>query len=109
MKNEKLEERDSQLSNLTVGLNQRLGKGESETIPIGVEMNIDYVILDDKVARREAERLGLMVKGSLGILSKLEQENFIKIENHELLYSHLIDFDFRIRKDIFDKIFDLNK
>jgi len=38
--------------------------GESEAIVLAIELEADYVILDDFVARKEAVRLGLNVKGN---------------------------------------------
>ena len=109
LKKGRLEKRDSKFSRLSNGLNQRIGKGESEAIALGIELNMDYVILDDKVARREAERLGLKVLGSLGIILKLEKENIITINNYEDLYLQLVELDFRVRKEIFEMIFGLKK
>jgi predicted nucleic acid-binding protein len=60
------------MSILVNSLNQRLGRGESEAIPLALELNADYIILDDFAARREASRLGLQVKGTLAIIKKLQ-------------------------------------
>jgi len=109
LKSGRLGKRNPKLSRLSNGLKQRLGKGESEAIALGIELNMDYVILDDKVARREAERLGLKVLGSLGIILKLEKENIITINNYEDLYLKLVELDFRVRKEIFEWIFGLKK
>lgn len=46
------------LLTLVTSLNRRLGIGESEAIALAVELNADYIILDDATARREAARLG---------------------------------------------------
>jgi predicted nucleic acid-binding protein len=56
---DKLQVRASSLAPLVNSLNQRLGRGESEAIALGIELNADYVLLDDSTARREAKRLGL--------------------------------------------------
>lgn len=106
MKKGRLEKHDSKFSLLFNGLNQRIGKGESEAIAIGIELNIDYILLDDKVARREAERLGLKVIGSLGIILKMKKENIISISNYDNLYLRLVEMDFRVGKEIFDRIFE---
>lgn len=52
-----------QLVSLANRLNERLGIGESQAIALGVELQPDYIILDDFAARKEAIRLGLNVKG----------------------------------------------
>lgn len=92
------------LSKLSEGLRKRLGKGESEAITLAIELNTDYVILDDNVARKEAIRIGLTVKGTLAIIKKLMYENIIEIEPN-LLYEKIKKIGFRVKKDIFDEIF----
>jgi len=47
------------------------------------------VILDDFAARKAAMELGLKVKGTLGIIKKLLEENKIKIEDINKLYETL--------------------
>jgi predicted nucleic acid-binding protein len=66
---------------LTISLNQRLGKGESEAIALAIELNADYILLDDSVARREARRLGLNIRGTLSVIRKLRKDGKIRIEN----------------------------
>ena len=46
----------------------RLHRGELETVRLAIEKNIKYVLLDDLLARRYAERNGLIPVGILGIL-----------------------------------------
>lgn len=45
-----------------------LGLGEREVLALGSERTGSLVLLDDRVARREATALGLRVIGTLGIL-----------------------------------------
>jgi predicted nucleic acid-binding protein len=45
-----------------------LDTGESEAISLASAIHADLVLLDDRAARREAERRGLRVTGTLGIL-----------------------------------------
>lgn len=45
-----------------------LGLGEKQAIHVALTEAVDYVLLDDLVAREEAQRLGLRVKGTLGVL-----------------------------------------
>ena len=56
---------------LVDALGNRLGRGEAEAIAIAIEMDADVVCLDDYPARSEAIRLGLEVKGTLGIIRRL--------------------------------------
>jgi predicted nucleic acid-binding protein len=93
------------LQALAISLNQRLGKGESEAIALAIELNTDYILLDDSVARREARRLGLNVRGTLSVIRKLWQDGKIRIENLADLYRQLNEIDFRVKRSLFDQIF----
>ncbi len=97
--------RASNLTTLTNSLNQRLSKGESEAIALGIELNADYVLLDDSTARREARRLGLTIKGTLAIIKKLSKDGKISIESLDGLYQKLIEIEFRVKRSLFDQIF----
>lgn len=87
-------------------LNDRLGRGEAEAIALGTELQTDYIILDDLAARREAMRLGLNVKGTLAVIRKLHLEGKITIDNLDRLYQQLRAIKFRVKRDIFDAIFE---
>ena len=49
-------------------LNMNLHAGESEAIALALELGVERIILDDKQAREVADRLGLKVIGTLGLL-----------------------------------------
>ncbi len=100
-----LQIRASKLITLVNSLNQRLGKGESEAIALAIELNTDYVLLDDSTARREAKRLGLNIKGTLAVIKKLSKDGKISIENLDKLYQQLIEIEFRVKRSLFDQIF----
>ncbi|WP_293061151.1 DUF3368 domain-containing protein [Moorena sp. SIO3F7] len=69
------------LVSLANRLNDRLGQGESEAIALGIELQTDYIILDDFAARKQAIRLGLNVKGTLAVIRKLQLDHKIIIDN----------------------------
>jgi len=54
--------------NYVEGAIGRLHRGELETVRLAIEKKIKYVLLDDLLARRYAERNGLIPIGILGIL-----------------------------------------
>ncbi|MFM8309232.1 MAG: DUF3368 domain-containing protein [Microcystis aeruginosa] len=93
------------LISLANSLNERLGKGESDAITLGIELQTDYIILDDFAARKEALHLGLNVKGTLAIIRKLLKEGKIEIENLESFYQRLREINFRVKREIFESIF----
>jgi predicted nucleic acid-binding protein len=84
-------------------LNQRLGKGEAESIALSIETGADLVILDDHAARIEAMRLGLSVKGTLGIVRRLKEDGAFEGDLEEL-FINLKAMGFRIRPELFWKI-----
>ena len=91
---------------LFTALNRKLGKGESESIVFAIENEkVDFVILDDHVARKEALRLGLKVKGTLGIIRRLYKLGKLSNLPLEELYKKLLNINFRVKKEIFKEIF----
>jgi predicted nucleic acid-binding protein len=85
-------------------LNRRLGKGEAEAIALSIETGTDLVILDDHAARAEAMRLGLSVKGTLGIIRRL-MEIGVFVPDREKLFVNLKAMEFRIKAKLFWAIF----
>ncbi|WP_414590465.1 DUF3368 domain-containing protein [Anabaena sp. CCY 9614] len=104
--NQKLIVKKVQLASLANRLHERLGIGESEAITLGVELQTDYIILDDFAARKEAIRLGLNVKGTLAVIRKLQIEDKIMIPDLDILYKKIIDVNFRVKREIFDSVFE---
>ena len=93
------------LANLANSINERLGRGEAEAISLATELQSDYVILDDFVARREAMRLGLNVKGTLAIIKKMIADDKVKIDDLDQFYQQLLQIRFRVKRSIFEAIF----
>ena len=85
-------------------LGRRLGKGEAEAIALSIETGADLVILDDHAARVEAMRLGLAVKGTLGIVRRLMENGAFESDLEEL-FINLKAMGFRIRAELFWEIF----
>lgn len=99
----RLQVKQTKLISLTKSLNQSLGQGESEAIALGIELQTDYLILDDAVARKKALNLGLNVKGTLAILKMMSH---LTLKNgKEALYLQLLKANFRVKRKIFDEIF----
>ena len=94
------------LVSLANSLNERLGIGESEAITLGIELQPDYIILDDFAARKEAIRLGLNVKGTLAVIRKLQLNGKINISDLDILYQQIMNVNFRVKREIFDSIFE---
>jgi len=56
-----------------------LDRGEAEVIALAQELNADLVIIDERLARLHAKRLGLPLTGTLGVLLKAKERRFIPI------------------------------
>ena len=50
-----------------------LDRGEAEVISLAQELVADLVVIDERLARRHAKRLGLYVTGTLGVLLKAKE------------------------------------
>ena len=58
-------------------LRRTLGPGETESIALALEIHPEFIILDDKAARRAATDLGVSVIGTIGILLKAREKGLI--------------------------------
>jgi len=58
-------------------LRQTLDNGEAEAIALATELHPESVLLDDKLARQMARRLGVPVTGTIGVLLRAKQVGLI--------------------------------
>ena len=81
-----------------------LDKGESSAIALALELENVLLVLDDLKARKEAQKMGFKITGSLGILFSAKEKNIISSLKEYL--NKLQETDFRISENI---IFELLK
>lgn len=55
-------------------LHASLGARESEAISLAQELRVDWLLLDERAARRLAQALGLRVAGTLGLLNRAKEK-----------------------------------
>ena len=86
-------------------LRTSLGIGETEAILLALDINSssDYVILDDKAARKKALSNGLKIKGTIGILRLFYQKGILTVRPDDI-YKKLKSFNFRVEKGIYESI-----
>lgn len=58
---------------------QFVDQGEASAIALASEISCDYLILDDMAARKLAKKLGLSVKGTVGVLLMAKQNVIIPL------------------------------
>lgn len=61
-----------------------LGRGEREAIALALETKVDLVILDDQQGRRIACERGLVVTGTVGVLTEARERGLVSSVRHEL-------------------------
>lgn len=54
-----------------------LDRGEAEAIALAQEVQADLLIVDERLARRYAQHLGIPMSGTLGVLLKAKQTGLI--------------------------------
>jgi uncharacterized protein len=75
-----------------------LDRGEAEVIALGQELSTDLLIIDEKLARRHAVRLGFNITGVLGVLLRAKEAGLIQAV--EPLLQQLIDGGIWIGVDV---------
>ncbi len=89
---------------LVTALLEPLAKGEAETIAIALEEKTDYIVLDDKAARRKAKAMKLNVIGSLRVLRMMYDNKIISKTNFISALKKLSETGFRITPETIDKV-----
>lgn len=67
------------VSEVAVSLVTNLGPGEAEALMLALELREAVVVLDDALARRVGETLGLNVTGTLGLLLDAKRASLIPV------------------------------
>ena len=86
-------------------LSPLLHKGETEVIVLAKEINADLVIIDDYLARKYAQYLGLTITGTLGVIVKAKRKGII--EHVKPLLDELIEKEFWIDQELFSTVLDI--
>jgi predicted nucleic acid-binding protein len=75
--------------------------GEQQTLALAQEMHADLILLDDKVARREARRELMRVKGTLGVVADAASANLLDfVETVEQLQRTSMHLDQEVLEEV---------
>ena len=93
------------VKNLTIvaSLMDKINEGEAEAIALAIELNAEELLMDERLGRREAIRLGVSITGVLGVLSIAKGRGIIsavKPAIDELRYRA----DFRISQKLYNEV-----
>ncbi len=80
-----------------------LDKGESEAIVLSKELKADLLPIDEAPGREIAKKIGIPIKGVLGILLQAKQSNLIK-DIKPLIEQLQTEINFRINFNLLQKI-----
>ena len=81
-----------------------LAIGEAETITLAVEERADYIVIDDKLARRRAKSMKLNVIGTLRILRLMYDSKLVNKREILKALEKLKETGFRISEDIINRV-----
>lgn len=98
--------KDSEINNIFKNRYFSLGKGEQSIMSLALkykEQSVDYYcVLDDKDARKIAFKLGLNVKGSIGLLLLLKEKGLLQNPNE--VVEKIKKSQFRISDNILEEL-----
>ena len=67
--------------------------GEKSVIELFLKMKADLALLDDRLARDSAKKLGVTVKGTLGVIIDAYRKKLLNENDVELLFKEIISRD----------------
>jgi uncharacterized protein len=88
---------------LVTALRLELDAGEAEAIALAVESGADLVLLDERLGRRAAQRLGLTVVGTLGVLISAKDRGLLAAMR-PVLDALRVDAGFWIADDLYNAV-----
>ena len=83
--------------------NHNLDRGEAEAIALVIELEADELLIDERLGRREATRLGLPITGILGILLVAKQRKLIPTVQ-PVIDALIIQASFRVSSQLYAQV-----
>jgi predicted nucleic acid-binding protein len=78
-----------------------LGTGEREAIALAAELSADALLMDDRDGRREAERRGLPVLGTLRVLADAAEQDLLTLR---VAFDRLRETNFRADDQLMQRL-----
>ena len=84
-----------------------LNEGEKAALSLALENNANLVLLDDMLARSEAQTLGFSVKGTLGVIARGYRSEVLSLDEVQIIFNNIIQRnDIWIAEDLCRSVFE---
>lgn len=88
-------------------LEKHLDIGEASSIALALEIHADFLLIDERKGREEAEKRGLKITGVIGVLLRAKNEKHI-LEIKPILDKLQQEAGFRIHPSLYQRVLEIS-